>query len=223
MKKKVLAIMSALIVLSMSSITVFAASPTVGTTEKTVETQVATTSVVSTKEPATYAAATTVSEGYTVKEVSDAILQSTAVAVQNEVLNDVAKIGKTIGNTSLVSAATDSSKKVEATILSVVEVEAVKNASEKHVVTLKIADITEKDAIVVLHYTGSAWEIISPSEVATGSVTFETASLSPVTVVKLAVTDTVAAPRTGENIPMMAIFMLAGVAGVVVCTRKYLA
>ena len=75
-------------------------------------------------------------------------------------------------------------------ILTVVEVNvstASKDANGNYVVTLNLSDIAEGDAVAVLHYTGSIWETIIPTSIAEGSVTFSTASLSPVAVVKLGV------------------------------------
>ena len=220
MKKRFLAVLSALTILTMGSMTALAASPTVGTTETT------TTSVAATKAPADYAAATKVSDGYTVEAVSQTTVDSAAVAVQNNLLNDVATIGTKLGDSTLAAAAKDSSKKVTDTVLSVVEVDpttAVKDANGNYVVTLSIADIAAGDTIAVLHYNGSAWETIVPTKVEAGKVTFATASLSPISVVKLQVTDVTGAPKTGETAPMAGLILVVGLAGAVVCGKKYFA
>ncbi len=225
MKKRFLAVLSALTILTMGSMTALAASPTVGTTETPVATQTTTTSVAATKAPADYAAATKVSDGYTVEAVSQTTVDSAAVAVQNNLLNDVATIGTKLGDSTLAAAAKDSSKKVTATVLSVVEVDpttAVK-VNGNYVVTLSIADIAAGDTIAVLHYNGSAWETIVPTKVEAGKVTFATASLSPISVVKLQVTDVTGAPKTGETAPMAGLILVVGLAGAVVCGKKYFA
>ena len=225
MKKRFLAVLSALTILTMGSMTALAASPTVGTTETPVATQTTTTSVAATKAPADYAAATKVSDGYTVEAVSQTTVDSAKVAVQNNLLNDVATIGTKLGDSTLAAAAKDSSKKVTATVLSVVEVDPTTAVKENgnYVVTLSIADIAAGDTIAVLHYNGSAWETIVPTKVEAGKVTFATASLSPISVVKLQVTDVTGAPKTGETAPMAGLILVVGLAGAVVCGKKYFA
>lgn len=226
MKKRVLAVLTALTVMAMGTVTVMAESPSVATTPATVSTQKATVAVEETATPAEYAAATTASEGFAVEAVTETVAKSAETAIQNSVLTDVAAIGNTLGNTTLTAAATDSSKKVTASIVSTVEVDpttATKNASGQYVVTLSIANIAAGDAIVVLHYNGTAWECIAPSSVAAGSVTFATASLSPISIVKLEVAGVKASPKTGDTMPMAAAVAVLGLAGAVVCTKKYFA
>jgi hypothetical protein len=226
MKKKVLAVLAAITVLTMGSVSVFAASPAVGTTEAAVSTQTATTSVEAVATPAEYAAATTASAGYSVEAVSDTTLKSAQVAVQNSLLNDVASIGTKLGDSTLAAAAKDSTKKVTASVLSAVEVDpttATKDASGNYVVTLNISGIAAGDTIAILHYNGSAWETIAPSSVAAGSVTFATASLSPITVVKLQVSNVTTSPKTGAAMPMAAVVLTAGLLGAAVCGKKYFA
>lgn len=225
MKKRFLAVLSALTILTMGSMTALAASPTVGTTETPVATQTTTTSVAATKAPADYAAATKVSDGYKVEAVSQTTVDSAKVAVQNNLLNDVATIGTKLGDSTLAAAAKDSSKKVTATVLTVVEVDPTTAVQENgnYVVTLSIADIAAGDTIAVLHYNGSAWETIVPTKVEAGKVTFATASLSPISVVKLQVTDVTGAPKTGETAPMAGLILVVGLAGAVVCGKKYFA
>lgn len=228
MKKKLLAVVTALTVMTMGTVTAFAASPTVGTTESAVATQKASTSVAATATPAEYVAATTVSEGFTVEAVEETTVQAAAVEVQNALLNDLATIGTKLGNSTITAAATDSSKKVTATILSVVNIDAstaTKGDDGNYTVTASISGIAAGDSIAILHYTGSAWETIIPSSVAAGSVTFKTASFSPFAVVKLSVeTETVtASPKTGEAMPAAVLLAVAGFAGAMVCGKKYFA
>ena len=226
MKKSVLAVLSAITVLAVGSMGVFAASPTAGTTEAPASGQKAVTSVDQTAAPADYASATTASEGYEVEEVSQATLDSAAVAVQNQLLNKLSSIGNTLNDSALINAAADPSKKVTASILSVVEVNpttAEKDADGNYAVTLNISGILAGDTIAVLHYTGSAWEVIAPTKVAAGSVTFGTESLSPISIVKLDVTDVTASPQTGETMPAMVWIVLIGFAGAAFCGKKYFA
>lgn len=226
MKKKLLAIVTALTVMTMGTVTAFAASPTVGTTEAPVATQKAATSVAATATPAEYVAATTVSEGFTVSAVEDTTVKAAAVEVQNALLNDLATVGTKLGNSALAAAATDSNKKVSASILSVVNIDAstaAKDADGNYTVTANIAGIAAGDTIAVLHYTGSAWETIVPTSVAAGSVTFKTASFSPFAVVKLEVSTVTASPKTGAAMPVAALFVVVGFAGAAVCGKRYFA
>lgn len=226
MKKRIITIVLSGLILAMNSMTVFAASPTVGTTEKAVKTQKAMTSVLEAETPAVYAEVTTVSDGFVLEEVSDTMAQAAVVAVQNEVLYDISKIGKMIGNKDLSDAATNPSKKVETSIVSIVDVDvsnAKKDENGSYVVTLNIPDIVADDAIVILHYTGKEWEAIEPSKVENGKVTFLTESFSPFCVVELSITDVEISPKTGEGISMLVVIMFIAMAGVVVCTKKYYA
>ncbi len=229
MKKKLLAVVTALTVMTMGTVTAFAAtSPTAGTTEAPVATQKASTTIAATATPAEYVAATAVSEGFTVAAVEAETVKAAAVEVQNALLNDLATIGTKLGNSTLASAATDSNKKVSASILSVVSIDAstaTKGDDGNYTVTASISGIAAGDTIAILHYTGSAWETIIPSSVAAGSVTFKTASFSPFAVVKLSVeTETVtASPKTGEAMPAAVLLAVAGFAGAMVCGKKYFA
>lgn len=226
MKKKVLAVLTALTVMAMGAMPVMAASPSVETTEAPVATQKTTTTVAAVATPAEYAAATTVSEGFKVEAVTATTVQAATVAVQNEILNDVATIGAKLGNTTLATAASDSSKKVTASVLSVVEVDATtaaKDATGNYVVTLNIPSVAAGDSIAVLHYNGSAWETIAPTSVGAGTVTFATASLSPVSVVKLEVASVATSPKTGASMPIAAVIVVLGFAGAAVCGKKYFA
>lgn len=226
MKKRVLAVLSAITVLAVGSISIFAASPTARTTEAPASGQKAVTSVNETATPTEYASTTTASEGYEVEAVSQATLDSAAVAVQNQLLNKLSSIGNTLKDSALINAAADPSKKVTASIMSVVEVNpttAAKDANGNYLVTLNISGILAKDTIAVLHYNGSAWEVIAPEKVEAGSVTFGTESLSPISIVKLDVTDVTASPQTGETMPVVAWIALIGFAGAVFCGKRYFA
>lgn len=226
MKKQFLAVLTALAVLVMGSMTAFAKSPTVGTTEAPVKTQKSLTVLAATAAPSEYLKATTVSAGYTVSEVSDTTVQAAAVAVQNAILNDIASIASKLGSSILANAALNSASRVTASILTVVEISvsnASKDANGSYVVTLGLPNIAAGDAIVVLHYTGASWETIIPSNVANGSVTFSSASLSPVTVVKLDTASVTQSPKTGATIPVAAVILVIGAVGAVVCGKKYFA
>ena len=226
MKKKLLAVVTALTVMAMGTVTAFAASPTVGTTEAPVATQKASTTIAATATPAEYVAATKVSDGFTVAAVEETTVKAASVQVQNALLNDLATIGTKLGNSDIAAAATDSNKKVSASILSVVNIDAstaTKDADGNYTVTASIAGIAAGDTIAVLHYTGSAWETIVPTSVAAGSVTFKTASFSPFAIVKLEVSTVTASPKTGAAMPVAALFVVVGFAGAMVCGKRYFA
>ncbi len=226
MKKNVLAVLSAVMVLTMGTLTVFAASPTTGTAEATVSTQTATTSVAAAATPAEYAAETTASTGYEVEVVSEATVEAAAVAVQNSLLNDIASLGGILGSSELKAAATDPTKKVTAEMLTVVEINptsAEKDANGNYAVTLNISSIAAGDIIAVLHYNGSSWETIVPDSVAAGKVAFSTPSLSPISVVKLDVSTVKAAPKTGATMPAAIMIVIVGFVGMLVCGKKYFA
>ena len=226
MKKKLLAVVTALTVMAMGAVTGFAASPTAGTTGAPVSTQKAATAVAATATPAEYASATTVSDGFTVTAVEKTTVDAAAVQVQNSLLNDLATVGTKLGNSDIAAAATDSNKKVTASILSVVNIDAstaAKGADGKYQVTASISGIKSGDSIAILHYTGSAWETIVPDSVAAGSVTFKTSSFSPFAVVKLEVASVTASPKTGATMPMAVLVIMVGFAGTMVCGKKYFA
>ncbi len=226
MKRKFLAVLMAVSVLMMGSMTALAASPTVATTEAPVSTQKALTAVEPTMTPKAYLNNTSVSYGFSVSEVSATTVKAAAVAVQNAILNNVAAIAQKLGNTTLSQAAGDSGKQVKASILTLVEVKtsgATKDASGNYVVTVNVANVVQGDTVVILHYTGSSWETIAPRGVANGSVTFASASLSPIAVVKLDVTGVSQSPKTGASVPVAGVILVISVVGMTVSGKKYLA
>lgn len=224
MKKKLLAVFMAAAVLMMGSTTALAASPTVATTEAPVSTQKALTAVEPVMTPKAYLNNTSVSYGFSVAEVSSTTLQAAAVAVQNAILNNVAAIAQKLGNAGLSQAAGDAGKQVKASILTLVEVKtsgATKDATGNYVVTLNVANVVQGDTVVILHYTGSSWETIAPRGVANGSVTFASASLSPIAVVKLNVAGISQSPKTGASMPIAGVTLMIGAVGMTVCGKKY--
>lgn len=90
-------------------------------------------------------------------------------------------------------------------------------------VTLNVANVVQGDNVVILHYTGNSWETIVPRGVASGSVTFASATLSPFAVVKLDVVGVSQSPKTGSSIPMAGVTLIISVAVMTVCGKKYLA
>ena len=226
MKKKVLALMSAMVLTFACSMTAYADSPTVGTVQQAVATQTATTTVEPTNTAAGYAATTAVSAGFEVEAASDTTVAAALVAVQNQVLNDIATVGALLGRSDIAAAATDADAKVTATVLTTVDVDvttATKEADGLYHFTLGVPGIQVGDAILVQHYNGVAWENLVPTQVGAGAVNVASASCSPFTVVKLSATTVKQSPKTGETAPVAALVILAGAAGAVFCSRKALA
>ena len=227
MKEKILAVMSAVMLMVSTSVTAFAASPTVGTTENPVASQEAATEVDQTGSASEYKDETVVSGGFYVTKVSDTTVASAGVAVQNLLLNDLAKTGTLLGNAGIAGAAGNSASKVTATVLSVIDVNpsgATKNADGLYELTLDVPGISAGDTIAILHYGANGWEVIVPYAVGENAVAFRSASLSPIAVVKISVAgqaSTGAAPRTGETIPAGVIALICvGTAGAFVTGRK---
>lgn len=226
MKRKVLALISALTFFAMGSLTAVAASPTVDTTEAPVPTQKVIIAISVTETPSEFKESTSVSEGFKVEAVEDTTVKAAAVAVQNKILNDVAAIGEKLGKSNLVKAAAKANTKVTAEILTVVEVSAStapKDEAGNYVVTMNIEGVKKGDSIAVLHYNGKEWETIIPSSVEDGKVTFTTPSLSPISVVKLSTAKVSQSPKTGETVPVAAVLFIIGLAGAAVCGKKYFA
>ena len=224
MKKKVLAFMSAAMLMMLNTITVFAASPAVGTVQPPVATQTAITAVADTATPAQYAILTATSEGFKVSAVSDSTAKAAAVAVQNTILRDVAALGYFLGDPGLVTAATTQGGVVAANILTTVDVDAttaVKDATGMYNIVMSNGQIAAGDTIAILHYNGSTWELIKPIAVGNGTVAFQVSSLSPISVVKISTNAPAASPKTGVTYSYMALIVLATMAGAVICFKKY--
>ncbi len=226
MKKKVLALISAAALTLLNSMTVLADSPTVGQTQLPVSTQTAITTVNNAATPEHYAVITATSEGFKVSAVSQTTADSAVVAVQNLVLRDVASLGLFLGDADLVTSATTQGSIVTATVLSTVDVDpttATKDAFGMYNVVLTNSLIAAGDTIAILHYNEStkAWELIKPVAVAQGSVAFQTASLSPITIVKVNTTTAAQAPKTGAMTYSVVLMIFACLIGAVICFRKY--
>ena len=149
------------------------------------------------------------------------------VAVQNTVLRDVAALGYFLGDANLVQAATTQGELVTASILSTVDVDPVTATKDPvsgmYNVVLTNAQIAAGDTIAILHYneTTKVWELIKPLAVGQGSVAFQSASLSPITIVKVNTTTAAQAPKTGAMPYGVVTMILIGLMGAVICYRNY--
>lgn len=228
MKKKALSLVLVLTFVMMYSITAFAASPTVQTVMAPAPGQTAVTAVNETGSPSYYAQTTTVSQGFTVRPVSQQTAMAARVAVQNYLLNNLEALGTMLGDESIVTAARTPGAVVGAAVLSTVDVSSVyaaKDVNGMYNIALSNSLIAAGDKIVILHYNGAYWEIIKPTLVVSGAVSFQAASTSPFTIVKVSSTAVAPpqAPKTGTQIPVMA-FLLVVCAGLTVISgRKYFA
>lgn len=228
MKKKALSLVLILTFVMMYGITAFAASPTVQTVMAPAAGQTAVTAVNDTGTPAYYAQTTTVSQGFTVRPVSQQTAMAARVAVQNYLLNNLEALGTMLGDHAIVVAAKTPGAVVGAAILSTVEVSSVyalKDANGMYNVGLNNPLIAAGDELVILHYNGAYWEVIKPTLVVNGAVSFQTATLSPVTIVKVSSTSVAPpqAPKTGAGIPVMAIMLVVCACVTVISGRKYFA
>jgi hypothetical protein len=249
MKKKILALTSAVVLTLMSSMTAFAAGspssssssnnsstetqqpantdPAVGSVEAPAAGQTAVTILAESATADVYAATTVASDGYIVTEASAQTVASAEVAAQNLVLNNLAVTGAGTGNIALMSLATDPAALVSATILSTVEVKPLPGTQKvdgMYIVGLANAAIAAGDTIVILHFNGTAWEAIYPISVSDGLVVFAVSSLSPISIVKVSANTAVAqAPKTGRTLPVAAMAFTAFAAGALYCGKKYFA
>ena len=261
MKKKVLAAFIAATVLSMGSMTAFAAeSPTASDvaaqlTEAEASTPVASQAADGEVEGVTNStmAATSLasgsSTGLTIAPVADATVESANAAAKTEILNNVANVANKLGKANLASDSQSSNYKVTVSVLTVKNVDAsnaVKGTDGKYTVKLNVAGVASTDAIAVLHYNGTDWEVIVPTAVGDGNVTFKADNLSPISIVKLTSekvkgdedngdngsdssttttsdagsTTVVASPKTGEGANAAAVILTIGAAGAVVVLKK---
>lgn len=205
MKKKLVSLLTAaVLVMSMGTIAFATESPNAGQVSDVVKnpTQNATIDKVETKSPESYVKDTTVtgtvkkSDGSSeeaeiiVSPVAKDTVDTTAKEIDTQ-LKDVENIADLINAPELKEAAKDSNKKIVPELKTVVNVKA-KNIeiTKENPVTLTItADVKAGDAILVLHWNGTAWETIAPDAVQDGKVVVTLTSLSPLAIVKLNVED----------------------------------
>jgi hypothetical protein len=222
MKKAFLAVFTAAIVLSMSTITAFAASPVAA---NPVAGQEATTTIDTVATADAYDAATVVSEGFTETKVSEATVQSSVAAVQGLLLNNLAVTAKFLNNKQIAAAVADPSKKVTASIKTVVDIKAAgapKDAKGNYTPTLKNASIVKGRLYAALHQNAAtgAWNAISITSIENGAITVSTPDLSPIAIVELNVTGAATSPKTGETLPAAMFIILLGIAGAAYCGKK---
>lgn len=200
MKKRLAAVLAAMMVLAMST-TVFAAGSTTTTT------------ATNTKVDATAAAA--------VANVNGVECFAPGVTVSSAPVESAT----TVANAQVAAKSVDSA----ATTLAVMEIKADKIPAGGIDINIGVAGIKPGDNILVLHWTGSIWEQITPSAVSDNVICAHFNSLSPVAIVKLPDVTTTAtettpaaptSPKTGATAPILAVLAMISLAGVAVCGRK---
>ncbi len=217
MKKRIFALMSALILTFGMSVSVFAASSA--------------------------DAGTTV----TAVPVGNEITQATADALANATTIAEAPAGTTIAAVSAATAnaAKEQAKEAagsNAAIATVVDLK-VPAGTEKASFTLTIPTIKGTDSVLILHQkSDGTWETINPDSVADGKVSFTMTSFSPVAVVikaaaastgtvvvpaptagaaaPAAATSALIAPKTGDVLMAVAFMAVICLAGTVVSFKK---
>ena len=233
MKKKLISVLAAVMVLTMGT-TVFAA--TSPTTNSVSNVEVSTTQKVVVKPTETQAPAAYVDGIKTINSGSGAapvaaVTDNTMASVKAEIqsqMNDVAKLADTIGSATLKQIAADSTKQVTPSVKFAAEVTAPAGVtvSAANPITLDIPapGVKAGAAVAVLHWNGTAWEVIKPDAVNDGTVKATFTSLSPVFVVEFSALTSdgkAVSPKTGSSmpvLPVMAVICMAGVA--VVATKK---
>ena len=261
MKKKLISVLAAVMILSFGTTAFAANSPVASKVAESVtenaEQKAEVSGNVATKAPADYVANTTVTADLTegsyidVKALDQATVNN-ATAVTKEQLKDVINIAENfIGGTkgdALKAEAKDASKKISAEILTAIDAVPVNlevSAQNPVTLTFNVAGVKATDYIVVLHNNNGVWESI-PCTVGDGTVTATFTSLSPIAIVKLSAdtkvvgsdngnttttttTDTTTttpadgtavSPKTGAEMPVVAILAVIFAAGAVVCTKK---
>lgn len=231
MKRKVTALLAAVLVMAMGSMTVMAApSPNSSntTTNSNVNTEV--------KAEIEVPASEVKSEGTTVTEVSEETVNSAAAAASSQMmdlnglsstfasvpaLSDAAKI--------LANAATDTSKAASAKLVTVVNLNGATGAQK-----LTVPGVKKGDIVYLLVQKGSEWEVVPAVATADNTIEAElTEATTNCAIVKVAVTDAagtqgsgsqaaggVTSPQTGMAVSAAAMMALVCLAGAAVCVKK---
>ena len=251
MKKRIMAAIVAVSVMMFGTTAFAAGSPSADSTKLNDKAagQIVDTSVEAPTEKADSMAKTTTVSDNDVKVVAVADTTVTeAVTATKNLLQDVKKLGDTLGNKDLADSATAVNKGVIATVLSVVNLQS--TATNKEVVIKNEANKT----YAVLHYTNGAWETIPATVKGDGELTFKVSNFSPFAIVEIDLVDKsatatgskpsvttpsttpaapaatpaadnkkadqAASPKTGETMPVAVLALLVCATGAVVCAKK---
>ncbi len=237
MKKKVLAIVSAATLFMMSTMPVLGATSVTVINTTNAEQKCDTNIAIGTAED--YKKNTTSgTNGFTVNQVDDTYIGVAKAAVADNALKDViAFASNVLQNDTLKAAAKDSNKKIEAEVLSVVDMTVAstvsKDANGNYVFELGIKGVKEGDIIYAMHDKGTTTPTYEKVEAAAGKdkVTITSSSCSPFVITRINIyskttnnnnsnSTTPTSPKTGEAVPAALLISLAGLIGTAVCLRK---
>ena len=208
MKRRVVALLTALSVMAMS-MTAFAA-PSAGASDTTTNSNV-NTGVKA--ETAVKYDDVKVPEGLTKGEQPAAAVVQSAASKVASLIRDLKGLGDLLKNDTLKAAATDTKYTVSAKLLTVLNLDGTPGTYEITVPGVK------KGAIVfLLHEAGQGWDVIPASVPADGTVKADFPSFSNYAIVEVDLG--AASPKTGEAFPAVAVMAVICLAGVVVCRRK---
>jgi hypothetical protein len=193
MKRKLLAVIAALAIMTVGTTAFAAESPAAGKTTVTKDaTQEAAVAEVAkptaTPEQMAVATAATASNGANITSVAvqDTTVTETVKAAKNAISN-LSALATVLDSSELKSVAKDSSKQVSATVTTVVNLQG--SISEGTTLTITNAGIKAGRTYAVLHYVNGSWETIKATNVKDYSLQFVADSLSPFAVVEITVED----------------------------------
>lgn len=193
MKRKLLAVIAALAIMTVGTTAFAAESPAAGKTTVTKDaTQEAAVAEVAkptaTPEQMAVATAATASNGANITSVAvqDTTVTETVKAAKNAISN-LSALATVLDSSELKSVAKDSSKQVSATVTTVVNLQG--SISEGTTLTITNAGIKAGRTYAVLHYVNGSWETIKATNVKDYSLQFVADSLSPFAIVEITVED----------------------------------
>lgn len=202
MKRKAAALLTAMLVMAMGSLTVQAA-PSAGSQDTTTNENVETTVKAAENVTDTTGIEAKSEDGktLTVKEVTgdakkvvdSAVAEATAIMKDLKGLaSEIAKLDSEAGKL-LDAAASDSKYKVTAEVKAVVDL-----SGEKGTYTLTVPGIGANDIVYLLHDTGNGWETIPAKNLGNGQIEATLGDFSNYGVVAVAVVDTTPVPTNPE-------------------------
>ncbi len=232
MKKKLISVLAAVMVLTMGT-TVFAATSPTTKSVSNVEvnaTQKVVVKPTETQAPAIYVEGMNSINSNTgaaaVKAVTDNTMASVKAEIQSQ-MNDVAKLADIIGSATLKQIAADSTKQVTPSVKFAADVTApagvTVSAANPITLDLPAPGVKAGAAVAVLHWNGTAWEVIKPDAVNDGMVKATFTSLSPVFVVEFSALTSegnAVSPKTGSSMPVLPVMAVICMAGVVIVATK---
>jgi hypothetical protein len=203
MKRKFLAVVAALAIMTVGTTAFAAESPEAGKTTVTKDaTQEATVAEVAkptaTPEQMASATAASASNGadITAVAVQETTITETVKAAKN-VISNLSTLATVLNSSTLKSAAKDSSKQVSASITTVVNLQG--SISKGTTLTITNAGIKAGKTYAILHYENGNWVTIKATNVKDYSLQFVADSLSPFAVVEITVADKAVTPTSNTS------------------------